>query len=54
MKTYKLTYLDKQDNELSKKEITALSIKDARKHRDAESAQCMMNDCVKIKVSLVK
>lgn len=54
MKTYKLSYLDRNDNELASKEITALNIKEAREYRNLEFAQCMINDCVKIKVTLVK
>lgn len=54
MKTYKLSYLDKDNNELACKKITALNIKEAREYRDVEFAQCLKNDCVKIKVTLVK
>lgn len=54
MKTYKLIYLDREDNELTTKEITAFNIKEARMIRDQEFAQCLINDCVKIKVQLIK
>ncbi|MDD3040894.1 hypothetical protein [Bacteroides sp.] len=54
MKTYKLTYLDKDDNELDTKMITADNIKEACDYRDEVFAQCMINDCVKIKVTLAK
>lgn len=52
MKTYKLSYQDKLGNELMSKQITACNIKQARLYRDMFFYECLLNDCVKIKVSL--
>jgi hypothetical protein len=49
-KTYRLSYLDRKNNELKADEITAYSIQEARKTRDKIFGNCMINDCVKITV----
>jgi len=48
MKTYKLIYVDKFENELKTKNITALNLKDARNQRDAAFSSSMLNDLQEI------
>lgn len=50
MKTYILIYLDKGSNELTRKEITANNIAEARKLRNRFLADSMLNDLHKIVV----
>lgn len=49
-KTYILIYEDRQGNELLRKEIEEINIKEARKIRDKYLATSMINDLEKIKV----
>ena len=50
MKTYKLDYLDKHNNTLKEGVINASNIREARGIRDKIFAECVINDCAKIKV----
>jgi hypothetical protein len=50
MKTYTFFYEDRKGNDLGIKELPAFNIKEARKIRDRLFAECMLNDCSKIKV----
>jgi len=50
MKTFILIYLDKGGNELTRKEITAFNIEEARKLRNCFLADSMLNDLFKIRV----
>ena len=48
---YLLLFVDNKDNVLTTKEILELSYNDAMKTRDRIFANCMINDCVKIKIA---
>lgn len=50
MKNYTLVFEDKQGNELTRKEITAANLKEARSQRDAAHANSKINDLHKIKI----
>jgi hypothetical protein len=50
MNLYYLIYEDRYGNELDKRVIEAKDIYEARKIRDKIFAECMIGDCVKIKV----
>ena len=50
MKTYILIYLDKQGNELDRKEYDFYNIKEARDHAAKLLANSMINDLHKIVV----
>jgi hypothetical protein len=48
MKTYVFIYLDKKGNEIKRKNVECLSIKDARKWAKMELAESLQNDLHKI------
>lgn len=54
MKNYDLIFEDKKGNELTRKSITAINIKEARVTRDKELANSLINDLHKIKVKPIK
>lgn len=49
-KRYTLVFLDAQDNELTRKEIDAFDLMDARQHANAIEANSMLNDLSKIEI----
>lgn len=51
MKNYTLVYLDKQGNELQRKEITAENIKAANVQKKAAFANSKLNDLHKIMIA---
>ena len=51
IKTYLFTYLDNKGNELKRSLFDAVNIIEAEEIREKLFAECMLNDCVKIKVS---
>ena len=52
-KTYLFTYLDKKGNELKSYVFDAFNMKEAKDIKRKLFAECMLNDCVKIKVALI-
>lgn len=52
MKTYIFIYEDCKGNELERKEMTAMNIKEAKIHAKKVLANSMMGDLYKIKVQL--
>ena len=52
-KTYLFTYLDKKGNELKSYIFEAYNMSEAKQIRDKLFAECMLNDCVKIKIAFV-
>ena len=50
MKTYTFIYEDKDNNELQRKEVQALNMRDAKKMAKRAWARSMMNDLHEIKV----
>ena len=47
---YNLIYVDRKGNELTREKIIARSRKEANKTRDQIFAECMINDCKRIRV----
>ena len=52
-KTYLFTYLDNNGNELKRSSFEAVNIMEAFEIKDKLLAECMLNDCVKIKVTRI-
>ena len=52
-KTYLFTYLDKKGNELKSYVLNAHNMKEAKDIKEKLFAECMLNDCVKIKISKI-
>ena len=50
MKTYKLVFIDYQDNELCSKEITAYNYTEAKKLRDLYKAESKLNELHRIDI----
>jgi len=53
MKDYKLTFEDKQGNEIATGKVTAFNLKEACLMRDEIRATTTINDLHKIKVKLI-
>ena len=51
--TYLFTYLDKKGNELKSYVFDAFNMAEAKKIKNKLFAECMLNDCVKIKISRI-
>ena len=51
--TYLFTYLDNRGNELKNHVLNAYNMKEAKDIKSKLFAECMLNDCVKIKVALI-
>ena len=52
-KAYLFTYLDRTGNELKSYVLNAYNMKEAKDTRNKLFAECMLNDCVKIKISKI-
>ena len=52
-KTYLFTYLDKKGNELKSYVFYAFNMTEAKEVKKKLFAECMLNDCVKIKISMI-
>ena len=52
-KAYLFAYLDKKGNELKSYVLNAYNMKEAKDTRNKLFAECMLNDCVKIKISKI-
>ena len=52
-KTYLFTYLDKTGNELKSCVFDAFNMKEAKDIKNKLFSECMLNDCVKIKISIL-
>ena len=52
-KTYLFTYLDKNENELKSCVFEAFNMTEAKEIKEKLFAECMLNDCIKIKVSRI-
>ena len=50
-KAYLFTYLDKKGNELKSYVFEAFNMEEAKKIKAKLFAECMLNDCIKIKVA---
>lgn len=51
--TYLFTYLDKKGNELKSCVFDAFNMTEAKEIKNKLFAECMLNDCVKIKISII-